>query len=211
MGKSVVCKALVEWHQLQEHAVLPVEGDISSRDIYKTFNGTYQVETFDLSINQGWAAFADWVCATNHDSQLIVNMPDSVTEKTLGALHRYAPTVEALSYQIKALFVLNTLEDGLNLIPQLVRIIKDVFPVMNLFFGPPRTFEHFNRQWARHFSQTTIYFPKANPKCMNTVRSAHLPYSVFMESKQQTLLDKWELLQWAEKAMESFYEILQEN
>ena len=210
VGKSVVHKALVEWLEWHDQSAIVIDGD-EQGDIAKTFEKELPTEQFDLSTNTGWAEFADWICQTNYDTHIVTNMPDGVTEKTLSALQRYYPTVEAFGYELRALFVVNTLADGLKLLPHLVKLIRNVYPIKNLFFGQSGDFLHFNKHIERHFSDNTIYFPRLYPRVMNQVRSSDLPYSLAITSDTQTLYTKLELSNWLDRAIESFDEVLLET
>ncbi len=211
VGKSVVTKAFIEWLQTHDLPVIAIDGDDGARDVAKTFQDEIPTEVFDLSVGTGWAEFADWICSTNYESHIVTNMPDGVTEKTIQALQRYSPAMEAMGYQINALFVMNTLADGIDLLPYLVRTIKHVHPIKNLFFGQSVDFTYFNRKYQRHFSDNTVYFPRAYPRVMNQVRAAYLPYSTIAASREQTITTRLEITSWLERALEAFDETLMEE
>lgn len=214
VGKSVVAKALVEWHQRRQLPLTVVDGDSESGDVLKAFRGRVESVSFDLGAASGWAQYADWLCDTKPDGQIITNLPDGVTEKTLMALERYRPAVEQFGYVNRALFVMNTLPDGLRLLPRLVKAVRYVYPVKNLFFGRSAEFHFFDREFGRHFPVTTIYFPRLYPAIMNSVRISGMGYGEVLGGGQhpcQTLYARLELAGWVDRALEAMDEVLLED
>lgn len=215
VGKSVVAKALVEWHQKRGENVIVVDGDIETGDVAQAFTTDVDiVEQFDLSTGNGWAHFADWICSANPNAQIVTNLPDGVTEKTLMALERYKPTVDAFGFATRALFVMNTLPDGLRLLPRLLKVVRHVYPVKNLFFGPPRDFVFFERKYARHFPASTVFLPKLCGPVMNQIRADGLSYSQVLEGGNMqchSLYSRMELTQWLDRVMAALDEVFTEE
>lgn len=215
VGKSVVAKAMVEWHQNRGEDVIVVDGDIESGDVAQAFKDEVDmVEQFDLSTGNGWAHFTDWICSENPDAQIVTNLPDGVTEKTLMALERYKPTVDAFGFVSRSLFVMNTLPDGLRLLPRLLKVVRHVYPVKNLFFGPSRDFVFFEQKYARHFPNSTIFLPKLYGPVMNQIRADGLSYSQVLEGgnmPSHTVHSRMELAQWLDRVMAALDEVFTEE
>lgn len=209
VGKSVVAKALVEYYRDLGLQVTLVDGD-PEKDVAKAYyKHVAECETFDLTQGVGWAEFTDWICTIDHDRPIVANLPDAVTENTLIALERYKPSVDDLGFDTRALFVVNTLPDGLPLLPRMRRSIKTIYPVKNLFFGQTTEFSVFNKKHGRHYE--VIHFPRINPKLMNEVRAADLPFQDVMSARPtgpcNSVLARLEMTQWLQNVFIAFDEV----
>jgi hypothetical protein len=212
VGKSVMAKAMVEWILNRGERVIVADGDAETCDVAETFKGEVDVvERFDLSTASGWGQYADWVCSLDPDDQIVTNLPDGVTEKTLIALERYKPTVDAFGFTTRALFVMNTLPDGLRLLPSLLKTVRHVYPVKNLYFGQSRDFAHFDQKYARHFPASTIFLPRLYGPVMNQIRIDGLSYAQVLdagEKPSQSMYSKMELSNWLDRMLAALDEVL---
>lgn len=211
VGKSVVAKTLVEWLIHHGDGAMVADGDVEA-DVAKAFENRLSTTLFDLATTDGWAEFTDWICGLKASAPIVANLPDAVTERTLAALKLYIPSTVELGFKTRALFVMNTLPDGLNLLPRLVNAVREVFPVKNLFCGESADFLTFNRRYARHFSDTTIFFPQLNARIMNEIRAAGLSYAEVATARPNqpcsSLLHRLEVVGWLERAIDALDEVL---
>ena len=213
VGKSAFAKAMGEYWIEEAGDVVIADGDVDG-DVARVFNGRVQTSSFDLATRAGWADLTDWLYTLELNARLpiVVNLPDSVTEHTLGALERYRPTADALGIKTHGCFVMNALPDGLSMLFPLTRIVKNVYPVKNLYFGNANEFVTFDRKFARHFQDTTIYFPRMNPRIMNEIRDASLSYREVMNARPNqpcsTILHRLEASLWLGRALDSIAEVM---
>lgn len=215
VGKSVVSKTLIEYFVDEYGDAIAVDGDTDG-DVAKAYAGRIAVFECDLATPPGWADFTDWLCTTNFpddDMHIVVNLPDAVTARTLSALERYKPAADDLGIRSHAFFVMNSLADGLPTINRLFGIVGDVYPVKNLFFGASADFTVFDRRYARHFPDTTIYFPRMQPRLMNEIRSTNLTFTEAMNARPGSpcsmLLHRLETSLWLERAKDSIAEVME--
>lgn len=213
VGKSAFAKSLVEWLRYHDEGAVVVDGDTAG-DVAAAFSHDRQVRQFDLAVGAGWAEFTDWLCDEPQPAPVVANLPDAVTERTLAALERYRPSTDEFGYKTSAFFVMNCLPDGLHLLPNLVRTVRNVLPVKNLYFGASSDFIYFDRRYARHFADTTIYFPRLQPRTMNEIRAAGLSYEQVMSPRRELpcsdLLTRLEVTQWISRVVDALDEVLME-
>lgn len=215
VGKSVMAKALADWLLMRDHRLVIADGD-STADVAKAYSNTVDAYPFDLTSNQGWANFTDWLCAFDESADVVVNLPDSVTDKTITSLERYKPSVDEYGYETKAIFMMNTLPDGMDLLPRLLRAVRNVYPVKNLYFGEAAKFEYFDTKYSRHFAEQTIYFPRLYPPVMNRIRAANMAYQRAIEhpapdTPRIPIFDRLALAQWFDDVTGALDEVLEDT
>lgn len=202
VGKSVVSKLMCEWYRYQGSPFALADGDPEG-DVDAAYASlAHTSEVFDLSTNMGWADFTDWICLSRHNFPIIANLPDAVTEKTIQALDRYKPSVDDLGFRTRVIFVINTLPDGLTLLPKMRKLIRSVYVAKNLFFGANENFAFYNRRYGRHFD--SIYIPRLQPHLMNETRAAELPFSAVARARPDqpvsSVLARLSMAEWLESA-----------
>lgn len=213
VGKSVFSKALAELFIYSVGLVTIVDGDVEG-DVADAYGDEFSpVWRFDMAVPEGWADFIDWIISAEFDdgdNHVVVNLPDSVTERTLESLARYRPIATEAGIKTYAFFVINTLPDGLRMLGSLFQVIDGVYPVLNLNFGKATDFKEFNRRFAKHFESQTIYFPRMQPTAMNVIRSTRMGFMAAAKQRAypgQTLLQRIELSNWLGYAMDSIAEV----
>lgn len=212
VGKSVVAKAIVPWLLNRQQSVTVVDGDHATADVAAVYEREVRTVIADLGGGApGWAEFTDWLCAHPDLGDVVVNLPDAVTERTLAALERYRPSVDAFGFRTTAVFVMNTLPDGLELLPRLIRTVHHVIPARNLHFGRPVDFAAFNSRYARHFP-VTLYIPPLSGPVMNQIRADKLSYSAVLApggtARSCTTYARIALAEWLDAIHRAFDECL---
>lgn len=180
-GKSVVAKSLVEWLKRQEVSIMVVDGDTRTPDVASVFNTIYKTEQFDLHEDAGWPLFSDALCQPDIEGHVVTNLPDGINERAIQFFERFATLVDSYGYQVKVLFVMNTLPDGLHLFARLADSFPEVIPVKNLHFGQSSSFAHFDEAYGPEHAERTILFPSMNPRIMQVVRESNLAFSEFVQ------------------------------
>ncbi len=188
VGKSVVAKAFVEWLQIHETPVLVVDGDTRTPDVHLTFKNLLATEQFDLNDEAGWQQFSDFLCGTDFIGHTVTNLPDGISDRALLYSQRLAQLALAYHFQIKVLFVINTLPDGLHLFDQLRGSFDTIFTIKNLYFGEASEFEHFDITFAPSCDGRIILLPKMMPRIMALARKTQMPFYPF--ATQSVLVGK---------------------
>lgn len=180
-GKSVVAKSLVEWLKRQEVPITIVDGDTRTPDVASVFNTTYRTKQFDLHGDAGWPLFSDALCQPDIEGHVITNLPDGINDRAIQFFERFTTLVDGYGFQVKVLFVMNPLPDGLHLFARLADPFPEVIPVKNLHFGAASTFAHFDEAYGRDHGERTILFPPMNHRVMQVVRESNLSFSEFIQ------------------------------
>ncbi len=213
VGKSAVAKAVVEWLQSHETPVMVVDGDKRTPDVHEAFNELLTTEQFDLNDEIGWPLFSDFLCETDFAGHVVTNLPDGISDRAILYFQRLERLALGYNFEVKVLFVLNTLPDGLHLFDRLSESFKTVFPIKNLCFGTPAEFEHFEITFAARYEGKLVLFPKMAPRIMSLVRESGLPYQQFAEqsgdAKSNFTYAKLVVADWRDSMIEALDEVLQ--
>lgn len=211
-GKSVVAKSLVEWLKRQAVAIAIVDGDTRTPDVASVFNTSYQTKTFDLHEDAGWPLFSDALCQPKIEGHVVTNLPDGINDRAIQFFERFATLVNGYGFQVKVLFVMNTLPDGLHLFARLANSFPEVIAVKNLHFGAGGTFAHFDEAYGRDHGERTILFPSMNPRIMQVVRESNLSFSEFTrqtdDSEGNFTYAKIVVADWFDSMQEAFDDVL---
>lgn len=211
-GKSVVAKSLVEWLKRQEVPITIVDGDTRTPDVASVFNTTYRTAQFDLHEDAGWPLFSDALCQPEIEGHVVTNLPDGINDRAIQFFERFATLVDGYGFQVKVLFVMNTLPDGLHLFARLADSFPEVIPVKNLHFGAGRTFGHFDEAYGGDHGDRTILFPSMNPRIMQVVRESNLSFSEFIQqadnSESNFTYAKIVVADWFDSMQEAFDDFL---
>lgn len=175
VGKSLVAKLLVEWLAKECRLVTVIDGDIRTADVYQAFKDDYECKQFDLADWDGWLALTDEMHVLEGD--VVINLPDGISAKAVDWFSRFNPMVTDFQFNITALFVINTLPDGLEFYPELKRCFPNVHPVKNLYFGSMADFQHFDEQ---DDGAGDIILPAMNRELMGVVRNTNLSFSNYL-------------------------------
>lgn len=211
-GKSVIAKSLVEWLKRQEVAVTIVDGDTRTPDVASVFNTTHRTEQFDLHEDAGWPLFSDALCQPDIEGHVVTNLPDGINDRAILFFERFSTLVNGYGFQVKVLFVMNTLPDGLHLFARLADSFSEVVPVKNLHFGAAGAFAHFDKAYGRDHGERTILFPYMNPRIMQVVRESNLSFSEFTQqtddSEDNFTYAKIVVADWFDSMQEALDDIL---
>lgn len=206
VGKSIVAKSMVEWLLHKNAPITIVDGDQQTPDVASTF-ATLTSAVFDLHESTAWQRYADYLCENKFHGHVVTNLPDSFSNRALNFFERFAVLTQGYGYQIKVLFVLNTLPDGLHLLAPLNEPFKNIFPIKNLFFGKANQFTQFDDLYGNHYAEKTILFPAINPKIMQLARLSNLPFYEFIRHKanveHNTTYAKIALADWYDSMFEA--------
>ena len=214
-GKSVVAKSLVEWLKEQGAPISIVDGDIRTPDVCSVFAEEFSTKQFALHEDSGWPNFTDYLCQNKIRGHIVTNMPDGINDRAILFFERFTKLVIAHGYQVKVLFVMNPLPDGLHLFSRLAQAFPDVIPVKNLHFGSSHAFVHFDSSYGDQFLENCVLFPQMNPRIMLVVRDSNLSYSAFLEqcddSESNFLYAKLVVADWRDNMLEALDDILMAN
>ena len=123
--------------------------------------------------------------------------------------------VQGYGYQVKVLFVMNTLPDRLHLFAHLAHAFPEVIPVKNLYFGKPTSFTHFDTAYGLKYGDRSILFPAMNGRVMHVVRESNLAFSDFIaqrdEAESNFTYAKIMVADWRDAMLEAFDDILMDN
>lgn len=207
-GKSVVAKALTEWLREQHVPVTIVDGDKRTPDVASVFSGTLPTIQFDLHEDAGWAFYSDHLCQKNIAGHVVTNLPDGINDRAILFFERFAMLARGYGYQVKVLFVMNTLPDGLHLFARLVQTFPEVIPVKNLFFGSPLSFGHFDAAYGAEHGDRAVLFPAMNTRIMQVVRESNLAFSSFITQRDDAEANftyaKIVVADWIDSMVEAF-------
>jgi hypothetical protein len=176
VGKSLVAKLLVEWLTKEKRQVSIVDGDARTADVYQAFHQDYQCKQFDLADWAGWLALTDDMHSREGD--VVINLPDGISAKAVDWFSRFNPMVTDFGFDITALFVINTLPDGLEFYPELKRCFPNACPVKNLYFGAMDGFRHFDG--IAEDADRAIILPAMNRDLMGAVRNTKYSFSEYL-------------------------------
>lgn len=196
-GKSVLAKSLAEWLNFNELPVTIVEGDRRTPDVAAVYateaqaceaHLTLPCRQFDLQVEDGWPEFSDFLCTPDEDGVLVsghvvTNLPDAITDRAMLYWERFVHLVQAYGFQVRVMFVMNTLPDGLHFFGKLIQVFPEVIPVKNLHFGKAREFKHFDAAYGLDYEDTVLMLPPMNPRIMHVVRESNLPFGNFAKQR----------------------------
>lgn len=177
VGKSLVAKLLAEWLVKEKREVSIVDGDVRTPDVYQAFHQDHLCKQFDLADWDGWLALTDEMHSLEGD--VVINLPDGISAKAVDWFSRFNPMVTDFGFDITALFVINTLPDGLEFYPELKRCFPNSRPVKNLYFGPMDAFRHFDG--LAEDASESIILPAMNRELMSAVRNTKYSFSEYLD------------------------------
>ncbi len=214
-GKSVVAKSLVEWLKIQKVPITVIDGDQCTLDVYSVFNTLYRTEQFNLHDDSGWALFSDLLCQPDMIGHVVTNLPDGVNKRVIQFFQKFSTIVSYHGFQVKVLFVMNTLPDGLQLFLNLSEAFPTVIPIKNLFFGAGSKFTHFDAAYGHEYLDKTILFPRMNPNIMQVVRESNMSFSEFIQQRDNSennfIYAKIVVSNWQAHMLEAFDDFLIPN
>lgn len=214
-GKSVVAKSLLDWLGKEEVPLMVAEGDTRTPDVRAAFGGLLPSKKFDLADAPGWAEFTDFLYRTPFRGHIVTNLPDAISDRLIPSISNMKKILDNYGIQIKLLFVINTLPDGLHLLDKLTGILTDSYVVKNLYFGAPHEFVTFdsNQSYQQHFEDKVIFFPRMNPRIMTLVRGEKMSFNEFIaqtgERKCNTIYAKIVVADWRDAMFEALDDVLQ--
>lgn len=212
VGKSAVAKGMVEWLRLHETPVMIVDGDKRTPDVHEAFNDILPTQQFDLNDEIGWPLFSDFLCETDFSGHIVTNLPDGINERAIDYFQRLDRLALGYNFEVKVLFVINTLPDGLHLFDKLSESFKSVYPVKNLYSGLQSEFDHFDVAFGAKYEGKMVLFPKMSPRIMMLVRESSMPFQQFVEqsgdAKTNFTYAKLVVADWRESMFEALDEVL---
>jgi hypothetical protein len=211
VGKSVVAKSLVEWLKCREVSITVVDGDMRTLDVARVFETLYRTEKFNLRDETGWRLFSDALCQSDIEGHVVINLPDGIDDQSIQFFDEcFITLMDGYRFQVKVLFVINTLPDGLIFFARMTESFPKVIPVKNLHFGTIGAFGHFT--CSQVYEDRTIFFPAMNPRIMQVVRESNLSFSEFArqagDSKSNFIYAKIIVADWFDNMREALDDIL---
>ncbi|HDR8910598.1 polynucleotide 5'-hydroxyl-kinase [Burkholderia multivorans] len=187
-GKSVMAKALIDWLLNQSTRITVVDGDVRTPDVSAAFGSALPTRQFDLHDADGWPLFSDFLCTADDDGVLVdghvvTNLPDGINDRAVLFFERFIRLVQAYGFQVRVLFVMNTLPDGLHFFGRLAQTFPDVIPVKNLAFGMVREFTHFDAAYGADHDDHVLLLPAMNGRIMQVVRESNLSFGDFINQE----------------------------
>jgi len=211
-GKSVAAKSLVEWLRNLSLPITIVDGDTRTPDVASVFSEFLPTYRFDLHDASGWPSFSDFLCTADEDGvivsgHVVTNLPDGINDRAMLFFERFVRLVQAYGYQVRVLFVMNPLPDGLHFFGRLAQAFPTVTPVKNLCFGKVRQFEHFDAAYGADHDDRVVLLPAMNGRIMQVVRESNLSFSDFIaqEGDQESnfVYAKMVVSEWRESMLEA--------
>ena len=207
VGKSVLCLAFAEWLQRQSKTISILEGDIHNPDVALRLCTRFQTSRIDLHYEKGWQTFADLLIERS-GTDVIVNLPDALNENALRYFSSFEKLASALSFNVKMLFCINTLADGLHIYKQAAKDF-DCIPVKNLYFGKLGEFSKFDGLYDGH---NAILIPALNRRSMQLFKDTDLSFSEYINQSENlgsnSLFNKYIIAEWLSTACDSFDDVL---
>ncbi|MFD2274826.1 hypothetical protein ACFS07_36685 [Undibacterium arcticum] len=153
----------------------------------RPFCDTATTKQFDLNEETGWPLFSDFICETGFNGHVVTNLPDGISERAILYFQRLERLADSYDFEIKVLFVINTLPDGLHLFDKLSGSFKkNVFPVKKIYaLVPPSEFGHFDQTFGAKYADQTILFPRMAFKIMMLVRESSMPFQEFFRTNRR--------------------------
>ncbi|WP_042688053.1 hypothetical protein [Candidatus Glomeribacter gigasporarum] len=216
-GKSVMAKCMVEWLHNLSTFITVVDGDTHTSDVATVFSDYLSTAQFDLHDVTGWLSFSDYLCAPNRDEKLIshhivTNLPDRMSYQVMSFFERFIQLTQAYDFQVKVLFVMNALPDGLYLFGKLTTVIPEVIPVKNLAFAKAREFIHFDATYGLQQKRRILLLPGMNPRIMQVVRASNLSFADFLSQtgnqESNFVYAKVVVAEWRERMLEALNDTL---
>src|SRR5260364_29331 len=196
-GKSVMAKCMVEWLHNLSTFITVVDGDTHTSDVA--------------------TVFSDYLCAPNRDEKLIshhivTNLPDRMSYQVMSFFERFIQLTQAYDFQVKVLFVMNALPDGLYLFGKLTTVIPEVIPVKNLAFAKAREFIHFDATYGLQQKRRILLLPGMNPRIMQVVRASNLSFADFLSQtgnqESNFVYAKVVVAEWRERMIDALNDTL---
>lgn len=216
-GKSVMAKCLVEWLQNLSASITVVDGDTHTFDIASVFSEYLPTARFDLHDTTGWSFLSDYLCSPHRDgrlvnSHIVTNLPDRIHHQVMLFFEHFIRLIQAYDFQVKVLFVMNALPDGLHLFGRLTEIFPEVIPVKNLAFAKVKEFIHFDAAYGFQQKARVLLLPGMNPRIMQVVRESNLSFADFLsqtdDQESNFIYAKIAVAEWRDSMLEEFDDTL---
>ncbi|MFJ3317170.1 hypothetical protein ACIPLR_17585 [Herbaspirillum huttiense] len=208
VGKSAVAKAFIEWLEHNRQRLYVVDGDTRTPDVAQVYCVHYETLRPNLQEQRGWEQLADWL--PQKQGHIVANLPEGVTDRAIEYFESFAKIAGSQSFEVRVLFVMNTLPDGISLIRHLDRHF-DTVAVKNLHFGRPLDFVDFNLLYEER-DANTVYFPAMNRIAMTAARNSGLTFEEFTTQRNNSvtnlLSNKIVVAEWRQRVFEAFDDVL---
>lgn len=208
VGKSTVASAFIEWLASHNVKTLICDGDSRTPDVAQAYCLRFSTKKFDLHNQRGWEETADWLLGK--DGHVVANLPDGVSDRAIKYFQDFKSLANSMNFEVKMLFVMNTLSDGISMIGRIQNHI-DIIPVKNLIWGKSSDFRDFNTLY--NFGENVILFPPSNKVAQTMLRDSSLSLTEFISQKSRhassnILSVKASVACWLQTSFEAFEDIL---
>lgn len=214
VGKSAMCAAAIDYFMKNspDRPAILIESDTSNPDIFKTYAGVVQAESFDLSQKEGWIQLLNFTHA-NPDNPVIVNTraADIDGVKQFGSLLMTA--LPELGRELVTLWVINRQRDSLELLKQYREHINvgSVHVVRNLHWGKAEQFELFNGSKIKSEIEAAggkvINFPDLADRVADIMANKRMPIS--QATTELDFGERIELTRWRNEAHAALKPVLE--
>ncbi|MCD5327983.1 hypothetical protein ACFFU8_08875 [Chromobacterium piscinae] len=227
VGKSIVSVGLTQTliNECGKDTVAVIDGDGRTPDVYRICLRKMPARALDfrrlrpdspqnMTEDEYFDVIHNMLRASDH---VVINTPDGADDQLMGWFDSTLQCTESMSgaepIMFKFLFVLNTIEDGLEYLPALADRFQMLYPVRNLHFGEVDRFKTFNHNAAGAFRHV-IDFPALGGFEFDRIKALKVLPQAYVDlrrSRQQpqpiapTVLSRQRVQNWLCAAHEAFY------
>lgn len=166
VGKSLFCLALASALEIRGDHFAILDGDERVRDVYDSFARKCPARFADFrNLNPG---SPNCLYDGNYETillkllkasdNLIINTPDGADNILMKWFDVTLRHTESTNCQFKFIYLMSERQDGLDILPELIKRFSFLYPVRNLHFGNAELFTEFNRKYAPMFREI-VSFP----------------------------------------------------
>ena len=214
-GKSLVASVLLDDFLGNRDAVIAIESDTRTPDIYRRFRDHLQVEKIDLKDLTGWMDFGR-LLEENPGKEFVVNLPAGVGEFFAEEGDSIAQVLAAMGRDLAIYWPINRLADGLislsgflkNPLAEMALETGGLVVVKNGFFGTEKQFGRWDGSNVKKelsgrpgFRET--YLPELHERPVDLVT---VPWSVGIENAAELgihMFERGTLTKWIKAAKEA--------
>lgn len=159
VGKSLFCLALASALEIRGELYAVLDGDERVGDVYASFLRKRPARLADFRNLQPQSPNCRWdglyesmlLQLLGASDNLIINTPDGADNILMKWFDVTLQHTESNNCQFKFIYLMSDRQDGLDILPELIKRFSFLYPVRNLHFGNEELFTYFNRNYASLF------------------------------------------------------------